>query len=103
MSEEYLFHREPKRVERIHTQNRDICTDIPVPESQEIIERSLKNEPWSMNHQLYAVWERATDYNVYDKWGNKWIDLSSGIFVTNSGHGNPDMVEALKKMIEKPM
>ena len=103
MSKEYLFRREPKKVPQVHTKNREICTEIPVPESMEIIERSLKNEPWSMNHQLYAVWDHAEDFNVYDKWGNKWIDMSSGIFVTNAGHGNPDMVKALKEMIEKPM
>ncbi|RKJ06160.1 aspartate aminotransferase family protein [bacterium D16-54] len=103
MENEYLFRRTPKKVKLIHTENREICTKIPVPESMEIIERSLKNEPWSMNHQLYAVWDHATDFHVYDKWGNKWIDLSSGIFVTNTGHGNPEMVEALEKMIQKPM
>lgn len=103
MEKEYLFRREPKKVELIHTANRDICTEIPVPESMEIIERSLKNEPWSMNNQLYAIWDHAADYNVYDKWGNKWIDMSSGIFVTNAGHGNPDMIKALEKMLHKPM
>ena len=103
MNKEYLFRREPKKVPQVHTKNREICTEIPVPESMEIIERSLKNEPWSMNHQLYAVWDHAEDFNVYDKWGNKWIDMSSGIFVTNAGHGNPDMVKALKEMIEQPM
>lgn len=103
MEKEFLFHKDPKEVKRIHTKNRDICTAIPVPESMEIVDRSLKNEPWSMNNQLYAVWDHATDYNVYDKWGNKWIDMSSGIFVTNVGHGNPDLVKALETMIRKPM
>lgn len=104
MSEqEFMFRRTPKDVERIHTKNRNICTPIPVPESMDIIERSIKNEPWSMNNQLYAVWDHAIDYSVYDKWGNKWIDMSSGIFVTNTGHGNPEMVEALQKMLDKPM
>lgn len=103
METEYLFHRDPRNVKPIHTTNRNICTALPVPESMEIIERSIKNEPWSMNNQLYAVWDRATDYNVYDKWGNKWIDMSSGIFVTNAGHGNPDMIKALETMIQKPM
>jgi 4-aminobutyrate aminotransferase/diaminobutyrate-pyruvate transaminase/4-aminobutyrate aminotransferase/(S)-3-amino-2-methylpropionate transaminase len=103
MEKEYMFRREPKEVEKIHTNNRDICTAIPVPESMEIIERSIKYEPWSMNNQLYAVWDHAVDYSIYDKWGNKWIDMSSGIFVTNTGHGNPKMVEALEKMIKKPM
>ena len=103
MKQEYLFRRKPKEVKQIHTAERTICTKIPVPESMEIIERSLKYEPWSMNHQLYAVWDHATDYHIYDKWGNKWIDLSSGIFVTNTGHGNPEMVKALERMIQKPM
>ncbi len=103
MEKEYMFRKEPKEVPVVHSSHRDIVTKIPVPESMEIIERSLKNEPWSMNNQLYAVWDKATDYNVYDQWGNKWIDLSSGIFVTNSGHGNPDMLEALNRMINKPM
>lgn len=103
MEAEYLFRRKPKKVEHVHTANRTICTEIPVPESMEIIERSIKNEPWSMNNQLYAVWDHASGHNVCDKWGNKWIDMSSGIFVTNAGHGNPDMIEALEKMIRKPM
>ena len=98
-----MFHRKPKKVPAVHTKNRVICTDIPVPESMEIIERSLKNEPQSMNNQLYAIWDHAEGFNVFDKWGNKWIDMSSGIFITNSGHGNPDMVNALDKMIHKPM
>lgn len=103
MSEEYLFRREPKKVPLVETKHRKINTMIPVPESMEIIERSVKYEPWSMNHQLYAVWDKAIDYQVFDRWGNIWIDFSSGIFVTNSGHGNPAMVEALREMIDKPL
>ena len=52
MEKEYLFNRKPKEVTHIHTENRDICTMLPVPESLAIIERSIKNEPWSMNNQL---------------------------------------------------
>ena len=100
---EYKFRREPKEVPQIETKHRKICTMLPVPESLEIIERSIKYEPWSMNHQLYAVWDKAVDYQVFDKWGNIWIDFSSGIFVTNSGHGNPEMVDAIQKMIDKPL
>ena len=56
-----------------------------------------------MNHQLLAVWDRAVDYQIFDKWGNIWIDFSSGIFVTNSGHGNSEMVEAIREMLDKPI
>lgn len=100
---EYRFRRTPKSVPPVQTKNRKICTQLPVPESIETIERSLKYEPWSMNHQLYAVWDKAVDYQVFDKWGNIWIDFSSGIFVTNSGHGNQQMVDAIRKMIDKPL
>lgn len=103
MVEEYMFNRVPKDVEKVETKNRRICTKLPVPESLPIIERSIQYEPWSMNHQLLAVWDKAVDYQVFDKWGNIWIDFSSGIFVTNSGHGNPEMVQAIREMLDKPM
>lgn len=100
---EYKFRRTPKEVPFVQTKNRRICTQLPVPESLEIIERSIKYEPWSMNHQLLAVWDKAVDYQIFDKWGNIWIDFSSGIFVTNAGHGNPDAIQAIQNMIDKPM
>ena len=103
MDEEFYFRRQPKDVSKVSTKHRKICTKLPVPESMEIIERSVKYEPWSMNNQLYAVWDKAVDYQIFDKWGNIWIDFSSGIFVTNVGHGNPELVAAIQKMIDKPM
>ncbi len=103
MSEEYYFNRIPREVPKVETKNRRICTKLPVPESIEILERHMKYEPWSMNNQLWAVWDKAVDYQIFDKWGNVWIDFSSGIFVTNVGHGNPELVEAIKRMIDKPM
>ena len=36
---------------------------------------------------------------MYDKKGNKWIDFSSGIFVTNAGHSNPKIKKAIKKQL----
>lgn len=100
---EYMFNKIPKKVAEIETKHRKICTKLPVEESLPIIERSFKYEPWSMNHQLYAIWDRAIDYQIYDKWGNIWIDFSSGIFVTNTGHGNQEILDAIREMIEKPM
>lgn len=100
---EYKFRKTPKEVPFVQTKHRRICTQLPVPESLEIIERSIKYEPWSMNHQLLAVWDKAVDYQVFDKWGNIWIDFSSGIFVTNTGHGNPDAIQAIQDMLDKPM
>lgn len=93
----------PQDVPHISTKHRKITTKIPVPESLEIFEVLDNYESISMHGQLPIVWDRAEGFNVYDSWGNKWIDFTSTIFVTNSGHGNPKIVEALKKVIEKPL
>jgi 4-aminobutyrate aminotransferase/diaminobutyrate-pyruvate transaminase/4-aminobutyrate aminotransferase/(S)-3-amino-2-methylpropionate transaminase len=56
--------------------------------------------PYESNNiksQLPIKWDKAIDFTVYDKDGNKWIDLTSGIFVANTGHSNPDVAEAIKK------
>lgn len=99
----YEFSMTPHQVPEIETKHRKICTKLPVPESLPIIERLRKFEPYSMEDQLLAVWDKAVDYQIFDKWGNVWIDMSSGIFVTNTGHGNPEMVAALQKMLDKPL
>lgn len=93
----------PKEVKRIETKYRSIVTKIPVPESLPILERVYETESHSMHGQLPIIWDRAEGVQVYDSWGNKWLDFSSTIFVTNAGHGNKRIVDALKKVIDKPL
>jgi 4-aminobutyrate aminotransferase/(S)-3-amino-2-methylpropionate transaminase len=93
----------PKEVKKIKTKYRSIVTKIPVPESLPILERVYETESHSMHGQLPIIWDRAEGVQVYDSWGNKWLDFSSTIFVTNAGHGNKRIVEALKKVINKPL
>lgn len=93
----------PKVVKKIKTKYRSIVTKIPVPESLPILERVYETESHSMHGQLPIIWDRAEGVQVYDSWGNKWLDFSSTIFVTNAGHGNKRIVEALNKVINKPL
>lgn len=97
------FSHVPKEVKRIKTKFRSIVTKIPVPESLPILERVYETESHSMHGQLPIIWDRAEGVQVYDAWGNKWLDFSSTIFVTNAGHGNKRIVEALNKVINKPL
>lgn len=97
------FNREPKDVPLIDTKYRKIVTKIPVPESLKIIEELDKYESRSMHGQFPIVWDRAEGFQVYDAWGNKWLDFTSTIFVTNSGHGNNEIVRAIGKTILKPL
>jgi 4-aminobutyrate aminotransferase-like enzyme len=62
---------------------------LPHPEDLKLLEKLRKYEPRSFTeHQLPIVWNYATDCFVFDRYWDKFIDFSSGIFVTNTGHSN---------------
>jgi len=87
----------------VETKYRRIKTKIPVPESIPVLEKLREYEPVSMSGQPPVVWERAEGLNVYDKYGNKWLDFSSGVLVANAGHGNPRVLEEIRSQLEKPL
>lgn len=78
-----------KNVKLIETKYRKIATPIPHPEAVEVIKELRRYEPRSMSGQPPVVWDKAIGINVFDRWGNKWIDFSSCVVVANSGHCNP--------------
>ena len=85
----------PRDVPQVHTKYRRIATKIPVPESIPILERLREFEPVSMSGQPAVLWDRADGIQVYDRWGNMWLDWSSGVLVTNAGHAHPKIRQAL--------
>lgn len=91
---------EPVKVPLVKTKYRTIATSLPVPESISIFQQLSESEPVSMMGQPPVVWDKAEGFQVYDKWGNKWIDWSSGVLITNAGHGRKEIIEALQKVIE---
>ena len=93
----------PKKTERISTTYRRIKTDIPVPESIPILKELRKYEPISMSGQPLVIWDNAEGFAVQDRWGNRWIDFSSGVLVANCGHLPPDMKRALVDQINSGM
>ena len=56
--------------------------------------------PISAINSLPIVWRKAKDFSVWDDQGNKFIDLTSGIFVANAGHANPLIKQAIKKQLD---
>ena len=93
----------PKLVNKVSTKYRTIKTLIPVPESVELLNRIYEIESSSMHGQMPIIWDRAEDCQVYDQWGNKWLDFSSTIFVANAGHSNKRILRALKDVLSKPL
>lgn len=85
----------PQTVPHVETKHRRIVTPIPHPDSVPTLEKLRHNEPQSMRGQPPIVWERAEDIYIYDKYGNRWLDWSSGVLVTNAGHGIAEIRQAI--------
>ncbi|MBI5688865.1 MAG: aspartate aminotransferase family protein [Verrucomicrobia bacterium] len=85
----------PRDVARVETKYRRIATPLPHPDSLPTLEKLRQYEPISMRGQPPLVWEKAEDIFVHDKYGNRWIDWSSGVLVTNAGHGAPEVRRAI--------
>ena len=98
-----LYSLEPRVVPRVETAFRRIVTPIPVPESVPLFETLHACEPISMQGQPPVVWDRAEGFQVHDRWGNMWLDWSSGVLVTNAGHGRQAMVAAIVEQATKPL
>ena len=90
----------PRKVPTVDTKYRRIATQIPVPESIPILQRLRQFEPLSMGGQPPIVWDRAEGVQVYDRWGNRWLDWSSGVLVTNAGHGHPAIRQAVRDRVD---
>jgi 4-aminobutyrate aminotransferase/(S)-3-amino-2-methylpropionate transaminase len=93
----------PVDVPPVKTKYRRIRTKLPVPESISIFERLKASEPRSMMGQPPIVWDRAEGFQVMDRWGNKWIDWSSGVLISNSGHGRKEIRRAVTAAVKKPL
>ncbi len=89
------FSATPRAVPRVETKFRRIVSKLPHPDSVPTLETLRRFEPQSMRGQPPLVWDRAADIFVYDKYGNQWLDWSSGVLVTNTGHGAPEVRQAI--------
>ena len=97
------FSHSPKSVDLVKTKYRSIVTKIPVPESIPLLKKMYALESRSMHGQLPVIWSHANDFQVYDSYGNIWIDFTSTILVANAGHSNKRIIKRLKELLEKPL
>lgn len=88
----------------IKTKFRNIKTKIPASASRHALLEMKKYEPEEMcSHEVPVIWNKAEDFQVYDEWGNKWIDFTSGIFVANVGHSQVSVKSAILNKIKKSL
>ena len=63
----------------------------------------LSNNAQTTDFPLLLEFERAEGIYMYDKQGRPYIDLISGIGVSNLGHSHPYVVNAVKEQVHKYM
>ena len=56
---------------------------------------------YSGNSKTFPTISHAKGIYMWDKDGNKYLDASSGPVATNLGHGNPQVLKAMKEQSEK--
>jgi 4-aminobutyrate aminotransferase/(S)-3-amino-2-methylpropionate transaminase len=95
-----VFEMTPREVPRVETPFRRIVTAIPHPESVAVLETLQRCEPVSMQGQPPIVWDRAEGVQVWDRYGNMWLDWSCGVLVTSAGHGIRPIREAIRDQLE---
>ena len=91
----------PREVKKVKTKYRQIRTAIPNPQSVPVLEQLQKYEPRSMGGQPPIVWHKAEGFSVWDEYGNRWIDFSSGVLVTNCGHLREEVKQELVAQLEQ--
>ena len=93
----------PHVVPHVKTKLRTIQTALPAPESIPVLESLLVTEPIAMTGQPPTLWDHAEGFQVYDRWGNCWIDWSSGVLVTNAGHSHPAIIRAIVEQAQSKL
>jgi 4-aminobutyrate aminotransferase/(S)-3-amino-2-methylpropionate transaminase len=91
------------KVKPVSTKFRKLSGSIPNDETIKQIEGLRKAESLSMRGQPPVIWDRAEGVNVCDAYGNMWLDFSSGVLVTNAGHGAKKIADAIISQAQKPL
>ena len=94
---------DPQPTKPVASAWRRINTPIPVPESVPLIERLRAVEPRSMAAMPPVVWHEAEGFLVRDRYGNQWIDLTSGIVMASAGHAHPKIVDTIHAAADRKL
>jgi 4-aminobutyrate aminotransferase / (S)-3-amino-2-methylpropionate transaminase / 5-aminovalerate transaminase len=76
-------------------------TSLPGPKGMAALERRKNLLPAGLAKSTDVVVERAEGALVWDVDGNQLIDFAGGIGMINVGHSNVQVVDAIKKQLEK--
>jgi len=86
----------------INTKNRKISEEYNLPSPSFEGER-YEYETKAVYPQSEVFWHKASGHSIWDTEKNKWIDMTSGIFVANAGHANPQIKQAIKNQLDSDL
>ena len=81
------------------TEHPELVTNVPGPRSAELGDRLARVESRNVTCFEPAApifWERAAGANIWDVDGNRYVDLTAGFGVANTGHAHPRVVAAVQ-------
>ena len=70
---------------------------LPGPKAKTLLNRWHRYEADAVGYQAPVVWDTASGCVVTDVDGNRFIDWTSGVLVTNVGHCHPELVRAVQE------
>jgi len=91
----------PEKVKPVSTKFRKVSGFIPNKPTVRELEKLRKAEPISMRGQAPVIWDHAKGASVFDAFGNMWLDFSSGVLITNAGHSNKKIIDAIIKTVKQ--
>jgi 4-aminobutyrate aminotransferase-like enzyme len=74
-----------------------VRSPLPGPKGKKLLARWRACEADATGYQAPVVWERAQGCVVTDVDGNRFLDWTSGVLVTNVGHCHPRLVAAARE------
>ena len=74
---------------------------MPGPNAKALIDRDAQVISPSYTRGYPLVMERGEGAIVWDVDGNRFVDFTTGIAVTATGHAHPKVVQAIQQQAEK--
>jgi 4-aminobutyrate aminotransferase len=88
-------------IEGVEMKSQHVTTDLPGPRAKEILERdSLVVSP-AYPRDYPFVMSNGRGAEVWDVDGNRFLDFAAGIAVCATGHGHPQVVQAIKDAADR--
>ena len=78
-----------------------IVTELPGPRARALIARDEAVVSPSLTRAYPLVAETGSGYVITDVDGNRFLDFAAGIAVCSTGHGHPQVVEAIKAQADR--